>query len=296
MPMKIGVLMGGNSKEREVSLSSGLAVMNACKKLGYETFELKFLNNYKKFKSIMVSCDMIFNALHGGIGENGEIQKWMNKNNINNTGSSPESSSICMDKSLTKTILFNNQIKTPTWSLLESIDNKFNFDTPLVIKPNSQGSTFGLSIVHQKSEIYNALKRAFLIDKKVIAEKYIKGRELTVTVLDNKAFPIIEIEPSHDLYDYECKYSEGLSNYICPAKINNELTKKIKKDTEKIFKILDCNVYGRADFILDAKGNYYFLEMNTLPGMTNTSLVPKAVKSKGISFEHLIKTIIELSF
>ena len=296
MPMRIGVLMGGDSKERNVSLNTGIAVIKACKDLGYDVLELNFFHNYKKFKIIMKSCDMIFNALHGGIGENGEIQKWMYDNDIKFTGSNAESSYLCMDKSKCKTIVSRSNFRTPSWNILKTEDEKFNIKLPVVVKPNNEGSTFGLTIVEKKTDLNKAIKFAFKDKNSIIIEKYIKGRELTVTILNNKAYPIIEIIPSHNIYDYECKYTEGLTKYICPAEVDAVLENNIKKDTEKIFSLLGCKVYGRADYILDEKGDYYFLEMNTLPGMTGTSLVPKAVKAKGMAFETLIKNIIELSF
>ena len=295
MPMKVGILMGGFSKERAVSLNTGIAVKRACKKLDYEIIELKFHNNYKRLKKKMKSCDIIFNALHGGIGENGEIQKWMDKNDIKYTGSNAKSSAICMDKAKSKMIVNRNKIKTPKWDIIKTKDDKINFDIPLVVKPNNEGSTFGLTIVEKLSKLEKAIEKAFNDNNKVLIEKYIHGRELTVTALNKKAYPIIEIQPSHKMYDYECKYIDGLTNYICPADINSTLENNIKKDTEKIFELLGCEVYGRADYILDNKGNYYFLEMNTLPGMTSTSLVPKSVKSVGMTFEILIKNIIEIS-
>ncbi len=295
MPMKIGILMGGESKERNVSLKTGTAVLKACKDLGYDVVELNFFHNYKKFKILMKSCDIIFNALHGGIGENGEIQKWMFDNDIKFTGSNADSSSTCMDKSKSKTIVGRNNFKTPTWYTLINEDEKFNIELPVVVKPNNEGSTFGLTIVKKISDLNKAIKFAFKDNNSIIIEKYIKGRELTVTILDNKSYPIIEIVPSHNIYDYECKYTEGLTKYICPAKIDIDLENNIKNDTEKIFSLLGCKAYARADFILDEKGDYYFLEMNTLPGMTGTSLVPKAVKANGMTFESLIKNIIELS-
>ena len=295
MPMKVGILMGGRSKEREVSLDTGAAVLKACKKLNFDIVELKFKNDYKKFKKKMKSCDIIFNALHGGIGENGTIQKWMDDNNIKYTGSKGRSSAICMDKAKSKIMVSRENIKTPEWHILKNKDDNFNFEVPMVVKPNNEGSTFGLSIVENMVDSKIAIQKAFHYNDKVILEKYIKGRELTVTILNNKAYPIIEIQPTHKIYDYECKYSLGMTKYICPANVSLTIENKIKKDTEKIFKLLKCDVYGRVDYILDNKGNYYFLEMNTLPGMTSTSLVPKSVKSTGMPFEILIKKIIELS-
>tara|TARA_A100000164_G_scaffold321122_1_gene303622 strand:+ start:395 stop:1294 length:900 start_codon:yes stop_codon:yes gene_type:complete len=292
MSLNIGVLMGGFSEEKEVSLSTGSEVIKACKLLGYNTIEMKFNENYKKFKNLMHSCDIVFNALHGGIGENGEIQKWMDKNNIRYTGSGPKSSSICMDKAETKSIAADIGIKTPPWEILKYNCNEVSFDIPYIIKPNNGGSTFGLTIIEIKSSIKGALEKAFHNNNKVIVEKYIKGRELTVSILNGKAYPIVEIIPSHKIYDFDCKYTEGLTDYVCPAEINENLEFKIMKDTERLFQTLGCEVYSRADYILDEKGDYYFLEMNTLPGMTPTSLLPKSMKSKGMAFEQLIKNII----
>jgi D-alanine-D-alanine ligase len=243
----------------------------------------------------MHSCDIIFNALHGGIGENGEVQKWMEQYNIRYTGSGSKPSSICMDKSKTKIIATGIGIKTPDWKVINSNYNNISYDMPFVVKPNSGGSTFGLTIVEEEADLKRAFSKAFQNNDGVIIEKYIKGRELTVTILDSKAYPIIEIKPSHKIYDFECKYTDGLTEYICPASIENSLALKIMRDSERLFKVLGCKVYSRADYILDKKGDCYFLEMNTLPGMTPTSLTPKSVKETGMSFEKLIESIIIFS-
>mgnify|MGYP000485554341 CR=1 FL=1 len=293
--MKVGVLMGGPSEERDVSLSSGKAVAEACRANGFDTTEFPFHFNHRKLLHILKKQDIVFNALHGGIGENGKIQAWMNENGIPNTGSGPESSALCMDKEKSKSIATRNNIPTPKWEMLLSTDERSTLPIPFVVKPNDQGSTVGLTIVHNESEIVPAIIEAFAHGDLVMVEEYIHGRELTVTVLGDKAYPIVEIRPSHELYDYECKYTPGMSQYICPAEIPEKLTKSIQHDTELIFKALGCDVYARADYLLDENGQYYFLEMNTLPGMTSTSLVPKSVKATGMSFDELIKKIIELS-
>ncbi len=295
MSINVGVLMGGFSEEREVSLSTGSEIINACKLLGYKAINLTFNKNFKRYKDIMKSCDIIFNALHGGIGENGHIQKWMDKNNIKYTGSGSKSSSICMDKAKTKSIATKIGINTPPWEILKNHSSKINFDLPFIIKPNSGGSTFGLTIIEDKSDIKGALKKALGGKDKAIIEKYIKGRELTVSIFNGKAYPIVEIIPSHKIYDFDCKYTEGLTDYKCPAEIDNRLELKIMRDTEKLFQTLGCGIYSRADYILDKNGDYYFLEMNTLPGMTPTSLMPKSMKSGGMEFEQLIKNIINYS-
>ena len=293
--MRVGVLMGGPSEERDVSLTTGNAVAEACRRNGYETTEYPFHFDHRKLLDKLKKQDIIFNALHGGIGENGKIQAWMNENGIPNTGSGPESSALCMDKEKSKSIATRNNIPTPKWEMLFSTDERSTLPIPFVVKPNDQGSTVGLTIVHNESEIVPAIIEAFAHGDLVMVEEYIHGRELTVTVLGDKAYPIVEIRPSHELYDYECKYTPGMSQYICPAEIPEKLTKSIQHDTELIFKALGCDVYSRADYLLDENGQYYFLEMNTLPGMTSTSLVPKSVKATGMSFDELIKKIIELS-
>ena len=295
MSLKVGILMGGPSEEREISLLTGNAVAEACQNLGYTVHKFPFHYDHRKLLNDLQEQDIIFNALHGGIGENGKIQAWMNKNGIKNTGSGPEASALCMDKGKSKSIARNHNIPTPKWEMLNSIDDRPTLPIPYVVKPNDQGSTVGLTIVHNESEIEPAIHKAFDHGDLVMVEDYIQGHELTVTVLGQKAYPIVEIKPSHELYDYECKYTPGMSRYICPAELPDEITQKIQQDTEKIFKELGCEVYARADYLLDENEKHYFLEMNTLPGMTSTSLVPKSVQAAGMTFEALVKTIIETS-
>ena len=154
---------------------------------------------------------------------------------------------------------------TPDWTLVHSIDEISHHDNvtyPIVVKPNEQGSTVGLSIVHDQSELSSALELAFLHGKEVIVEQYIQGRELTVSIVGEQVFPIVDIRPSHELYDYECKYTEGMSTYECPAKLPFKLTKEIQQTAKKIFQILECKNYGRIDFLLDTEGESWFLEVN----------------------------------
>ena len=293
--MKVGVLMGGPSEEREVSLSSGSAVLKACENLGYDVIPLEFENDYKTLKNTLKTRKIIFNALHGGIGENGKIQAWLDSNNIKHTGSDSISSALCMNKSDSKSIVRSLGIKTPEWELLKNINERPTLDIPFVIKPNNQGSTVGLNIVFKDSEIDFAIKEAFKFGNQIMVEKYIDGRELTVPILGSKSYSIVEIEPSNDFYDYDCKYTPGMSKYVCPAELSLQITSAIQRDTELVFNELGCGVYGRADYLIDSSDDYYFLEMNTLPGMTSTSLFPKSVNVSGLSFEDLIEQIIKLS-
>ena len=295
MPLKVGILMGGPSEERDVSLSTGKAVSKACKLNGFQIDEMPFLHDYKKWKDSFLSCDIVFNALHGGIGENGNIQSWMDENEIKYTGSGASASMLCMNNAKSKEYAQMIGVKTAKWELLTSEKELPSLALPFVIKPNEQGSSVGLTIVHKKTEIKSAIQLAFSHGSTVVVEEYIHGRELTVTVLGEKAYPIVEIKPSHELYDYACKYTKGMSEYICPAHLDEQLGKSIQIDTELIFNELGCSVYARADFLLDEENNYYFLEMNTLPGMTSTSLFPKSVNATGMIFPDLIKNIIELS-
>lgn len=293
--MKVVVLMGGPSEESEVSKSTGASVALACRSLGFDILEISFQDNYKILLPKLKKADIVFNALHGGPGENGEIQTWMDINQIRYTGSGPDASRLCMNKSLSKEVVESLGINTPDWELLENFHDFTRIKLPFVVKPNNQGSTVGLTLVHKEDEIKPAIIDAFKHGGSVIIEKYIKGRELTVTVIGGKAYPILEIHPNKSLYDYECKYSPGMSTYTCPANLSLDLTNKIKMDTENIFNELGCEVYGRADFLLADDGQYYFLEMNTLPGMTDTSLVPKSALAGGLSFKKLIGMILDLS-
>ena len=295
MSLRVGVLMGGPSEEREVSIATGKAVIKACAENGYIATEFGFTNNYKKHLKKLKTQNIIFNALHGGIGENGKIQAWLDKNNIKYTGSGAIASSLCMDKAASKEIAKRNGIETPDWQLIQKATQKVKVSLPFVVKPNDQGSTVGLSIVKNDQYIQSAIDLAFQHGNKVIIEKFISGRELTMPIINEDAYPIVEINPKNNYYDYECKYTPGMSEYSCPADLEQNLVEKIESNTIKLFQKFDCSVYARADYILDKSGVPYFLEMNTLPGMTSTSLVPKSAYARGQSFQKLIRYIIELS-
>ena len=240
------------------------------------------------------SVDLVFLGLHGSIGENGTIQGFLETLGIKYTGSDPLSSAICMDKNISKIIARGSKVNTPNWEILKMSQtlNEDSFEFPLVIKPNDQGSTLGLTIVHKKAELGPALNLAYNYSSSVMVEQFIEGRELTVTLIEGKALPVCEIIPSHELYDYECKYTSGMSKYVCPADIDLDLTKRVQEITERLFDVLKCRHYSRADFRLDHEDNLWFLEMNTLPGMTDTSLAPMAAKVAGFSFNDLINRIV----
>ena len=295
--MKIGVLMGGNSSEREVSLSSGKAIVNACKKLEHEVKEFDLKEDFDSLSVEIKKVDLIFNALHGGDGENGVISSKLDSLGVKYTGSEEEASAICINKDKSKKIVKKEDYYTPNWVILKKDDSKTpdisNLNFPLVVKPNSEGSTIGLSIIQDESKLIDAIKLARIYDDNVLIETFIAGREITVGVIAEESYPIVEIIPTHELYDYECKYTKGMTNYICPAKIDKKLSKKIKKIGLDIHQLLKCRHYSRVDFRLDENNIPWFLELNTHPGMTETSLLPKSAAAAGIDFNSLINKIIK---
>ena len=294
--MKIGLLVGGDSAERDVSLSSGKAIHKALEALGNSVIVLDSKNGVHLLKNKIVSVDLIFNGLHGGDGENGSVAEYLESLGVPFTGSDKYSSKICMDKDSSKKIVSKNGIDTPNWLKSQKLPKEDQLDHigfPMVVKPNDQGSTIGLSMVKDKKRLVDAFNNASIFANSIIFESFIDGREITVPVIGDAAFPIVEIVPSHDLYDYECKYTSGMSDYFCPANIDDETTKNIKSIALKIHKLLKCRHYSRVDFLLDKNSKLWFLEINTLPGMTETSLLPKSLDVAGYNFNDVIQMIID---
>ncbi|EDP74258.1 D-alanine--D-alanine ligase [Hydrogenivirga sp. 128-5-R1-1] len=285
--IKIALLYGGNSKEREISIKSGKAVENALKLLGYnyKVFDpvkgFEFIEEIKNYNP-----DLAFISLHGKGGEDGEIQSLLEFLGIKYTGSNPKTSAVCMDKVLTKKILSSENIPVPqTFS-------KDNIKFPVVVKPSEEGSSIGVYIANNKEDLNDALKH--LKDyKNIIIEQFIKGREITVSILNGKILPIVEIVVDDGFYDYKNKYISSKTNYICPAEIDEKLQEKINKIAKKCWEVFNCKGAVRIDMIIDKNNTPYVLEINTIPGMTEHSLLPKAAKAIGLSFEELVNEIIE---
>jgi len=274
------------------------------KKYNLQLIELNQLN-FSSFVHTIKDNTLVFNALHGGEGENGQVQSFLSQHGIIYTGSGPMASMLAMNKHFTKILAVENNIKTPDWvtfrfdknntpRILSYKSNK-KIKLPVVVKPNFQGSTLGLSIVRDKNDIDEAIKLASIYSDEILIEQFIKGRELTVGVLGNKALDIVEILPKSGLYDYNAKYTRGETDYISPANIENSLARFIKKEAIKIYKTIGCRHYARIDFLLDEDSQPYLLEVNTLPGMCSTSLLPMSAKSKGIEFKELLDIIIKIS-
>jgi D-alanine-D-alanine ligase len=252
--------------------------------------------------------ELVFLALHGKFGEDGKIQTLLELRGIKYTGSGVISSAVAMDKDVSKSLFRYSGIETPDWITLEKknyTDLEDTYDKiinligyPFVIKPNDEGSTVGLTILKNKGnirELNTALKSGFEYSDKLIIEKYIKGRELTVPIIGEEAFPLLEIIPKDGFYDYEHKYQNCMSDYECPAGVSKGIKMEAERLALKAHNSLGCSVYSRVDFILSEDEKLYCLEVNTLPGMTSLSLVPKSAKSRGIEFPELIELIIDLS-
>jgi D-alanine-D-alanine ligase len=323
---KVALLVGGTSPERQVSKMSGKGVLQALNTLQYPTKiidpayglnqpkeeEQFFLENdfaeisnrnciYAINSNLLQDIDIVFSAMHGKWAEDGTIQSLLELRGLKYTGSKVLASALAMDKEMSKVIFRQVGVQTADWriandsnldskSLISEIKSELGF--PCVIKPNDQGSTVGLTLVKDEKDMIEGIKLALQYSSKALIEKYIPGRELTVAILLNEALPVLEIVPKSGMYDYEHKYTSGMSEYIVPAKISGSVAELAQQQALKAFNALGCDGYARVDFRLNNNNELYCLEVNTLPGMTSTSLVPKAAKAVGISFEELIKRII----
>jgi len=301
--LNITILYGGTSTEHKISIQTGLAIAEAIKdRYNLDMINLNTENDNMPY--LLLETDLVINALHCGDGENGSIQSCLDLHHIQYTGSGAKACKIAMDKNITKLIAKSVGIPTPNWVLLKrNVNNGMQlqdndcpkFSYPYVVKPADEGSTFGLTIVNEESELNDAISLAAEFSDEILIEEFISGRELTVGILGNKPLPIVEIKPSHNLYDYDCKYTEGMSEYIVPAELSDSIERSLSEDALKIYKTIGCRHYARADFRLNDDGQHYLLEINTLPGMTSTSLLPKAAKAAGLEFSDLIDTIIKIA-
>lgn len=295
---KVGVLMGGISKEREVSLRTGKAVFEALKRKGYNAVAIDVGRNIvDQLKKQPI--DIAFIALHGVFGEDGRIQGLLEWLQIPYTGSGVLASALAFDKAVLNNWVRQLGIVVPREIIFDSRFQKISdlghpgFGFPVVVKPSREGSTINLSIVRDASGLKEAIELALQSDSKVLIEEYITGKEVTVAILNGAPLPIIEIVPKEGFYDYQHKYTKGMTEYILPARISEKCQKQIAECSMKIFNAIDCAGVARADFIVTSDEKAYFLEINTIPGMTETSLVPKAAAHVGIAFDDLCEQILE---
>lgn len=294
--------MGGTSAEREVSLRSGKAIYSALKKLGYRTVPIDVgsdICTVIKKKRI----DLAFLALHGGYGENGSIQGMLELLGIPYTGSGVLASALAMNKEASKKMFLFHKVPVPRFVLFDSTSGTKNmmqrlsservgFRFPWVVKPIEEGSSVGVSIVRDAKAFGRALRESFTYGKRVMVEKFIPGKEVHIGILNGKVLGGVEVKPSLEFYTYEAKYTAGLTDYILPPKINAKTYRAAKEVALKAHNALGCAGATRVDLRISTKGNPYVLEVNTIPGMTETSLLPKIAYSAGMSFQQLIEEIL----
>ena len=300
----VALLSGGISSEREVSLNSGKQVFEALDKAKYEVIRYDPKTDIERLVTDASKIDVALIILHGLYGEDGTVQGLLDLLNIPYQGSGVLGSAISMNKIISKQLYQQHGIKIPRYIIVkkgESLDPVLclnQIGLPMVIKPAEGGSSVGMSIVKTENNLQNAVKKAFEYDETVLLESYIKGIEITGGVIGNKelqALPLIEIIPDekHDFFDYEAKYTAGITREICPARIDDSLTVKAQTYAKMAHQALSCKGYSRTDMIL--KGNdIYVLETNTIPGMTPTSLLPRAAEAAGLDFSQLLDRLIEL--
>lgn len=326
--MKVAVLMGGRSSEREISLRTGHGVAEALRELGHETTSVDGADGavlppgeeegaarpIDEIRALPVSAmlsaiqsdavrdaDVVFVALHGTYGEDGTVQAALELAGKVYTGSGVLASAIAMDKAMSKRVFEREAIPTPHWLLVEpgvpasAIQIRDLGGLPLVVKPNAEGSTVGLTIVRHPSEIDAALEKAALHGGPILIEQFVEGRELTVAIVGEEAFPIVEIEPKSGFYDYAAKYTKGATKYTCPAELDKSLARHVRELAAEAAQALGCRGVSRVDLILDDGDEPHVLEVNTIPGMTPTSLVPMAAAAKGLTYPQLVARILDLA-
>jgi D-alanine-D-alanine ligase len=294
---RVAVVMGGTSSEREISIQTGSGVMRALQALGYETQSLDY--DHRFIDAIReIAPDVVFNALHGPGGEDGQIQAILDYLAIPYTGSGLEAAAIAMDKHLTKKLLAAEGLPTAAWDLFDLSGGTLpllpgSLDLPLVIKPRFEGSSQGVAIVRTHEQWTNAMITVAKTHAQIMAEEYLDGREFTCPILGEEALPVIEILPNtDDFYSYEAKYAQGGSTHVVPAHIDEDLAARLQMIALSVHRLLGLRDYSRTDFIVTKEGRPQILEINALPGLTPTSLVPDACAAVGISFEALVDRLV----
>ncbi|MCL6473266.1 MAG: D-alanine--D-alanine ligase [Firmicutes bacterium] len=306
MRERIAVLMGGRSLERDVSLKSGHRVYEALREKGFDVIKLdvdeNLVDNLRQNP-----VDLVYIALHGKYGEDGTVQELLEIMGIPYTGPGVYASTVSFDKALSKEIFQRKGIPTPDYftltaasfremgaaAALENVVERLGL--PIVVKPACQGSALGIKIAHSKEELPGALIGALSYDDKVVLEKFIKGTEVSVSVLGDhepEALPVIEVKPPKEYFDFESMYSMGQTEYFIPARLSKELTKKVQDIAVGVHKVLDCRDVSRIDIIISEKGDPYVLELNSSPGMTETSLLPMAAAARGLEFCDLVEMLV----
>lgn len=296
--MKVGVIMGGISSEREISLKSGESIIENINKDKYEVVSV-VIDKKEDIINKVKGIDFALLALHGQFGEDGTVQAVLQTLGIPYSGCGPLSSAACMDKDMTKSLLNAAKIRTAPWINLRA-EEDINYNEikelgyPVVVKPTHGGSSVATFIIKEEKDIKNAVEEAFKWDSEVMIEKFIKGDEITCPVMKDEMFPVVAIKPHAEFFDYTAKYADGGSDEFV-IELEDKLQSEVEKMALETYRALKCAVYARIDMIVTEEGVPYLLEVNTLPGMTKASLFPKSAAGKGIDFSGLIDLIIESS-
>ena len=297
LPKKIAVLMGGPGSERKVSLATGRGVAKALRSLGAEVVDVDVRDENFQLPD---NVDLAFITIHGTFGEDGQIQKILERRGIAYTGEGVSASEIAFDKIRTKEKFREHGVTTPPWEVIRTGERP-TIPLPIVVKTPRQGSTVGVVIVKNENELESAINEASKYDRELLIEKFVAGRELTIGILGDQALPILEIIPKGGFYDFNNKYpflnpqGGGGAEHVCPAKIDPEKTKEIQELALRAFRAAGLQVYARVDAILSENGQPFILEINNIPGMTETSLLPEAAAAVGIGYADLCARIIALS-
>lgn len=292
---KIGVLLGGISAEREISLKTGTASLRALQQLGYDVVGIDVQHNLPQ-QLEKAAIEIAFIALHGRFGEDGRVQGLLEMMQIPYTGSGVLASSVAIDKVMTKQLLRYHELPTPEFDFMRPGDSAADLlkrchHLPLVVKPSREGSTIGITIAKTSEDLGSGVELAATLDGTVLIEDFIDGSELTVSVLNGKALPVIKIVPKSGFYDYQAKYNSGDTEYLLPAPIDADSYQLVQQAAVKACRVLGCRGAARVDFMFRNR-EFYCIEINTIPGMTETSLLPKAAQAAGIDFPQLVEQIL----
>lgn len=293
---KVAVLMGGNAAEREVSLRSGQAVTQALIDQGIDA-NSEDVTKLEDLQRIAKEYDRAFIALHGRWGEDGVVQAILDDLGLPYTGSGMAASAVAMDKLRTKWMWMGAGLPTPgfIWvSELMPLDiENFDLPFPVIVKPSHEGSSIGMRKVYDLAELEEAVKFAQQYDSEILIEQWITGREYTGAVLNNKALPLIELQTTHDFYDFDAKYKSNDTQYICPCGLDDETESELQELILQAFQVLGSKGWGRVDLMLDEDDQAWLIELNSVPGMTDHSLVPMAAKASGLDFQNLVVEVLK---
>lgn len=285
----VAVLMGGVSAEREVSLASGQAVAQALQEAGYRVHPVDLS---ERRIILPEGTDVVFNALHGEFGEDGEVQAILRELGVPYTGASAEASQLAFDKCASKALWRAQGLPTPDYELYQP-GTPPTLPLPVIVKPARQGSSVGIHRVTRNSDLDAAVSDAAQYDERILIESYIAGRELTVGVINGTPLPVLEIRAPDGNYDYRAKYTSGLTEYLVPAPLTSDVAERCQELARRAFVSMGCEDIGRVDFRMNSDEELYILELNTIPGFTSTSLLPKAAAAAGINFVALCDQIVQ---